>query len=245
MKRALPVLLLASWLLPWSARADCPGLSRDMLAGINGVRLAAGRRQLQWDDILGRTAAAYARALAARGALSHRDESGQSALERYHGQGGTAVLVGEVLGTGTGAAAVLGAWQQSRSHREVLLDPRWTHAATGGLVLSDGAELWVAMFVRLLVEDLEVHLSPRGYVLEGRFAAAAGGVAEPVLYSGIWSLLPESWQPDQRCFRFVVPEEQGRLYHRLGYLADDGQIRITDVLFPAALSTSVPETAPR
>jgi hypothetical protein len=243
MKRVLPALLLASLLLPRAAGAD--GLAGGMLEGINAIRLAEGGQPLLREEALSRTAGAYARELAARGVLSHRDESGQSALERYHRQGGTAGLVGEVLGTGSSASVVLAAWQQSRPHRDILLDGRWTHAGTGTLVLPDGTELWVVVFARRLVEELEVRLSPEGYIVEGRFTAAADGVAAPVLYSGIWSLQPDSWRAVERRFRFVVPEEQGRLYHRLGYVGEHGEIRITDVFFPAGAATSAPETAPR
>jgi len=248
MKRA-PAVLLAAWLLLAQAAAaqgaqDAEG-ERWVLQGINALRREEGLRQLDWDDALGRTAELYARALAARGLLSHRDEAGRSALQRYHLQGGTAVLVGEVLGIGPERAAVLAAWRHSPSHRDTLLDERFTHAGAGSLALADGAQLWVALFTRLLVEELHVSLGPGGYRLEGRFSPAAGGVVQPLLLSGIRVVQPEAWQAGERRFRFLVPESQGALYHRLGYLGEEGRIRITDVLFPARLLTSAPGTAPR
>jgi len=216
-----------------------------VLQTVNALRAAGGLPPLRWDATLGRTAGAYAGALELRGELAHRDPQGGSALERYHRQGGTSVLVGEVLGTGPSAEVGIAAWRDSSAHREALLDPRWTHAGAGSVPLAAGAELWVMMFTRLLVEDLRVEPGPGGYLLEGRFAAAAGGVVQPVLLSGIRVLPPASWQAGQRRFRYLLPEAQGRLYHRLGYLTEEGQTRITDVLFPAGLVTCAPETAPR
>lgn len=243
MKRALPVLLLASLLLPRAAGAVAPAGA--MLEGLNALRAAHGLQPLRWDDTLGDTATAYAGELSAGGVLTHRGRSGGSVLERYRSQGGTATLVGEVLGAGAGLSEVIAAWGLSPAHRDILLDARWTHAGAGRLALSDGTELWVALFARRLVEDLQIRLSPLGYVVEGSFSAEAPGFAEPVLYSGIRLQQPDGWRPDLRRFRFVVPVEQGRLYHRLGYLGEDAGLRITDVFFPAAVATSAPETAPR
>lgn len=244
MKRACAVLLVAGVVL--AAGPGVPSYAQDgtrMLEGLNAQRQAGGLSPLRWDPTLGETAAAYAKVLAARGLLSHRDSSGRSALDRYHERGGTAVLVGEVLGSGPSAAAVLAAWGRSLSHRETLLDVRWTHAGAGRALLDGGAELWVAMFSRLLVEGLQVRPCPDGLCLEGYLAPAAAGI--PVLLSGTQALRPELWQPAERRFRFLVPASRGGLYHRLGYADPDGRLRITDVLFPAALLTSAPGTAPR
>ena len=240
MKRALAVLIVAVSVLAAGAGAQD---SSTLLERLNAERQAGGLSPLLWDPTLGATAEAYASDLAARGVLSHRDPSGGSALDRYHQRGGTAVLVGEVLGSGPSVAAVLAAWALSPSHRDTLLDGRWTHVGAGRALLAGGAELWVAMFSRLLVEGLQVRAAPDGLSLEGHLAAAAAGM--PQLLSGTQVLQPELWQPAERRFRFLVPAARGGLYHRLGYVGPDGRLRITDVLFPARLLTSARETEPR
>lgn len=247
MKRAPFALLLASLLLlrGTPAVAQEAGAAPRMLQRLNELRQAGGIAELQWDETLARTAADYGRLLGQRGELSHRDPTGGSALQRYHAQGGTAVLVGELLGAGPHAAAVAAAWRLSPPHREVLLDRRFTHAGAGFCPLAAGAEVWVVVFARRLVEPLLLRPAPQGYCLEGRFLPAAEGVLEPFLLSGIRLLAAERWQPEQRWFRFLIPQEQGDVYHRLGYRSAEGEPLLTDVFFPAQLLTCAPGRAPR
>lgn len=254
MKRALLALVLLSLLRPPLGAQEGQGaeppaplarLARQMLQGLDALRREQGLAGLEPDPVLAATAAAYALVLGRRGELSHRDEAGASALQRYRAQGGTAVLVGELLGAGADAAAVIDAWRLSPPHRDVLLDARWTHAGAGVLPLGQGGQVWVVVFARRLVEELQLRPCPEGYCLEGRFGPRAEGVVEPFLLSGIRLLPPESWQAAEGRFRFVVPREQGSLYHRLGYRGADGEPRLTDAFVPVQLLTCAPETAPR
>jgi len=223
----LSLLLCAS---PW-AQAQA-------LDWANRLRASHGLGALEEQPLLHRSAQAYAEALARSGRLSHRDGNGSTALDRYRQAGGTSIVIGEILGSGPEFSEIAAAWVRSASHREVVLDPRWTHAGAGR-ALRSGREVWVVVFTALFVHRLAVVLQPQGYLLSGVLSASPD--REPLLLSGVQVWQWQAWDRATGEFRYLIPLSRGQLYHRLGYRDPQGRVRITDVFFPNRLATSSPE----
>jgi hypothetical protein len=227
--------------LPPCLRADASG---EALGWLNGLRETHGLAPLGYDPLLARVAAAYAAELAQRGELSHRDERGRDALERYRAQGGVALRVGEILGSGASLEAVAAAWEASVPHRELALRRDWTHAGAG-VVMVGGQQLWVLLFAAHLVQRLHIRATPDGglFLVTGRFPEGIPG--PPVLLSGLEEVAPELWSEQTRCFRFQLPASRGDLYHRLGYVDAAGSFHIGAAFYPGLAATSSKETAPQ
>jgi uncharacterized protein YkwD len=115
MKRPLLASLLLALLCFAAAAEDNP------LAWANALRSRVGSVSVEADPLLSKTAASWAGALAAAGALSHKGTDGSSALDRYQRLGGTEVRVGEILGAGPDLAAVEAAWEKSPDHLPLVL----------------------------------------------------------------------------------------------------------------------------
>ena len=231
---ALPAALLSP-----AAYADLPGTAGVLLL-LNPLRSSQGLTELTADSLLERTAAAYADDLARRRVLSHVDEQGRRALQRFRAQGGTTVLVGEILGSGPDLGAVFAAWQASRSHGEVLFNPLWTHCGAAG-VPSGGGGIWVVLFTSHRVDRLQIIESGAGYLIHGR--VNPGHAVEPVLLSGIEAIDPLLWDSSSGEFSFRISRDRGELYHRLGYRLPSGALLVTNTFFPARAATVDAATA--
>jgi hypothetical protein len=211
-------------LLPPAAFADSSVCDvGSVYAWVNELRARRQLPQLAADPLLERTASAYASDLSDRGVLSHVDEQGRRALQRYQAQGGTTVLVGEVLGSGAALTTVTAAWEASPGHLDIVLKPLWTHCGAAA-ARSGSTVVWVLLFT-----------SHRIYPLQGR---------EPVLLSGIEPIDPLDWDPASGEFSYFVSSERGEIYHRLGYSSTDGVLVVTNTFFPEAV-TSDREREPR
>jgi uncharacterized protein YkwD len=206
-----------------------------VLAWVNELRGGSGLRELEADELLTRTAAAYAAELAARGVLSHLDERGRRALGRLHDRGGTSVLVGEILASGTELAKVIPAWEASRSHSELVGNPHWTHLGAASAP-SSSTRVWVVLFASQPFYPLRILPSDSGTLVQGRLSPA--GAREPVLLSGIEELPPLSWDEGSREFCFLIPPGREDIYHRLGYRSRTGALVVTDTFFPRQALTS-------
>jgi hypothetical protein len=242
MKRAarifviLPILLFLLYLFPFPPAALAQGAdSAEVRVWLNDLRRKQGLSELGRDPLLERTAAAYAADLKRRGLLSHVDDLGRRALQRYQAQGGTSVLVGELLGSGPTPASVTAAWEASASHREVLSNPLWTHCGAAS-VSAGGTSIWVLLFTSHRIYPLEILRRAGGYLIRGRLAPDRG--VEPVLLSGIERIDPLHWDPESGEFSFSVSLDRGEIYHRLGYRSSDGALVVTDTFFPQAAVTS-------
>ena len=229
----LPILLMA--LLPAPA-AHAEGVDRaGVLAWVNGLRIRRGLPQLGVDPLLEEAAAAYAADLGRRGVLSHVDERGRRALERVQAAGGTTVLVGEILGSGAALGSVTAAWEASTDHREIVLNPLWTHCGSAALRYGT-TTVWVVLFASHRIWPLEILHCAGGCLIRGRLAAA--GAEEPVLLSGIEPVDPLHWDSASGEFSFFVSEDREGIYHRLGYRTADGGLIVTNTFYPPEAAKS-------
>ena len=205
------------------------------LHAINTVRLEHGLNSLDQDRILAATAENFAADLAARGALSHRDSSGGTALDRYRRLGGTAFRVGEILGAGEDLAPIVDRWIESDSHHAVLTSSAWTHAGIG-VKRRGKIFVFVALFARLRFADLRIKSQKAHLIIEGRLIGAGG---RPVLQAGGADHQPVWWRPDTGALRFVVPAGQVGYFGRLGVREEDGTFTVTDIVILAVASRQV------
>jgi hypothetical protein len=243
MKRA--AWILSIFVVPLFAASAAPAgtdTGSALLLWVNQLRGRQGLPELATDPLLQQTAAAYAADLASRGVLSHVDQLGGRALQRFRGHGGTAALVGEILGSGLDFRAVVSVWEHSPSHREVVCNPLWTHCG-GSSVRCGETGVWVVMFASRRIEPLRILLTADGYVIRGRLNS--GEALEPVLFSGIERLVPLDWDAASRQFSFLVPVDRGELFHRLGYRSEAGALVVTDTFYPLAAVTSGRGREPR
>jgi len=102
------------------------------------ARLAASRREahlaaLRPHRLLARAARAHAEAVCASGRVAHQLEEGASPEARLAALGVRARFVGEALGRATDVDAAWAALLASPSHREALLEPRFTDAGTAAV----------------------------------------------------------------------------------------------------------------
>jgi hypothetical protein len=235
MKRVSILLLLLLILAPSQRAFSENEAASEVLDWVNDLRARQDRGELAWEPLLERTAASYAAELRRRGVLSHVDEEGRRALQRFRASGGTTVLVGEILGSGADLAHVAAAWEESSRHREVVTNPLWTHC--GAARLKNGAsEIWVVLFTSHRIDPLEILRTPDGYTLRGRIALMEAG--EPVLLSGIVPISPCHWDPDTREFSFLIPRDRESIYHRLGYRSAEGSLVVTNAFYPVSAVVS-------
>jgi hypothetical protein len=238
MKRAarfftvLPFLLFLFHLPPSPPAAHAQGAdpaAAEVCVLLNDLRLQRGFSELAGDPLLELTAREYAADLRRRAELSHVDEAGRRVLQRFQARGGTTVLVGEILGSGPDPASVAAAWEASSGHREVLLNPLWTHCGAGSASAGQ-TTVWVVLFASHRVYPLEILRCSEGYQIRGRLASAQA--LEPVLISGIESVDPLQWDRASGAFSFFIPEDRGKIYHRLGYRRTGGGLIVTNTFYP-------------
>lgn len=202
---------------------------------VNDLRAERGLAELEIDPLLEQTAAAYAADLGRRGVLSHVDESGRRALQRFQDRGGTTVLVGEVLGSGASPASVTAAWEQSAGHRDVLLNPLWTHC--GAASASTGkTTVWVLLFTSHRIYPLQILRCPDGFLIRGRLVSDRA--EEPVLISGIETIDPLFWDSASRGFSFFLSPQREQIYHRLGYRSTEDTLVVTNTFYLHKAATS-------
>jgi uncharacterized protein YkwD len=261
----LALLLLAAS----SAYGECPQAHGDeMLGWISTIRGAVGLGPLEMDPILEHVAGEYAHELARRGVLSHRDARGRDALDRTQLAGGTATIIGEILGSGPGPAEVGAAWAASRTHRSVVENPLWTHVGAGCTVLGT-RQVWVVLFAAKRIRSLRIEalggsqagssdrrsadyesavsagaapagsVDEPGYQVSGRLPP--GTDLQPLLLSGLRVVEPELWLPETGEFLYRLPSGARDLYHRLGYRDSQGRVTITDAFYPGRATTSFRE----
>jgi len=237
MKRAAWIILAI--LIPLYGSTDT---DPEVPTWLNQLRAGQGLSVLRVDPILEEAAAEYAAELAERGVLSHVDALGRRALQRVRDHGGTAVLIGEILGSGPDVQAITSAWQQSISHREVAANPLWTHF--GAASAPHGRNwVWVLLFAGHRIYPLEIRGTDDGYLVRGVLTASEA--EEPLLFSGLELLPSTDWDPSGREFTFLIPADRQSTYHRLGYRSQTGVVIITNTFYPQRIATSDRGREPR
>ncbi|MBA7648298.1 hypothetical protein ES703_56083 [subsurface metagenome] len=214
----------------------------NVFKALNLIRGERGLKELCQDPLLARTAGRYAETLIGSNRLYHRGPVHGTALDRLRAGGGTASIVGEIIGAGPEPDSVLEAWQNSRNHLELILKPGWTHMGVGFCSRLD-RKVWVVLFSIYRVENLSIVKEEEGYSLTGTFLTAEAGA--PVLLAGVSILEPRLWDVQGRSFRYLIPYSAAGLYHRLGYISTRGELIITDVFYPDRLATFLQELEPR
>jgi uncharacterized protein YkwD len=237
----IPVFALLVPLVPYGAFGETTNAA-GVLAWLNQLRGQRGLSELATDPLLGQTAAAYAADLARRELLSHVDQWGRRALERFQASGGTTVLVGEILGSGAELASVIAAWEASPSHREVVLNPLWTHCGAAA-AQSGSTAVWVVLFTSNRIYPLRIQRSADGYLIRGRFTSALA--EQPILLSGVETIDPLHWDAASGEFSFSIPFDREEIYCRLGYRSQEGGLVVTNTFYPIRAVTSEAVTSDR
>ncbi|MBI5226840.1 CAP domain-containing protein [Candidatus Micrarchaeota archaeon] len=119
--------------------ADLGVLERDVLDGINLVRVQNGLDQLKWSERAASADRKYAQYLVESGNFAHSADGGQTVHDRLDGEGLTYFLANENLaqvsfsGALPSAKEVVDGWMQSPGHRSNLIDvdKLYSHAGVG------------------------------------------------------------------------------------------------------------------
>jgi uncharacterized protein YkwD len=128
-----PVRAAPSAVVSASAPVDAaPGsaTAAEVASRLAASRRAAGRAAVRPHRLLARAALAHAQAVCATGRVAHQLEAGASPEDRLAALGVRARFVGEALGRASDLDAAWAALLASPSHREALLEPRFTDAGT-------------------------------------------------------------------------------------------------------------------
>jgi uncharacterized protein YkwD len=130
----------------WCAALPSPAVARCCLAhrtatlhALNAVRAAHGARPLVLDRRLARAARRHSREMVVRRYFAHESPDGARFSARIAATGWMPRrrrwYVGETLAWGWGTSAepsmIVAAWLRSRSHRRVMLDPRYRRVGIG------------------------------------------------------------------------------------------------------------------
>ena len=155
-RAALSASIILILFPPLSSAASAPAAVIETVDGINRLRRKHSLPPLRIDRAAAAAAAGHAQELIRRRTLSHRSEDGRRVLERCRDAGCTGLRAGENLGAGDSAAAVLGGWMKSGSHRRNMLSPRWSAMGAGVGVLDGGRLVIVAVFTSSRWSDTQV-----------------------------------------------------------------------------------------
>jgi len=157
---------------------------------INQYRVERDLSVLQREAALERAARTYSRVLMEQGFLSHHIPRESSPMSRYREEGGTALEVGEILGTISnekGWSQLLQLWLESPEHKAVLSAPQW-HSMGLHLYETENKRVAVVMFsISLLAEEKE----PGQWISSWpgiRYRLSPDGILSPPLQEGFISL---------------------------------------------------------
>ncbi|MDA3852336.1 MAG: hypothetical protein PF447_13860 [Spirochaetaceae bacterium] len=123
---------------------------------INDYRLDQGLNALFIEAPLNETARLYARKLLKEQSLHHRDAQGHGPIDRYREQGGTALRVGEILGTQQtegSNAHMFQLWLESPTHKGQLDNTQWSCMGYSK-IQNEIAQVQVVMFSNSLILNI-------------------------------------------------------------------------------------------
>lgn len=153
------------------------------------------------DEVAALVSHQYAEVLFSQKNLAHMDVHGRNAIKRYRSQGGSALSTGEILGRGPNLESIVSMWLKSPTHRQVLLDPKWTAFGVG---IYKVEETYVAtvLFTTSISEKTDYVWS--GNNLEVEIVLREGVPPKVWLQAGSVHALPVSIE-DDRVLKFVLP----------------------------------------
>lgn len=165
------------------------------------VRAEYGVHQgLLVDEAAEEVSAQYAQWLFTQQDLSHMDMNGRNAVKRYRLGGGSALSTGEILGRGPDLERIVQMWLKSPTHRQVLLDPRWTAFGVG---LAEDGHTYVATVLFTTSISTQRAFSWNGNSLEVEVTLREGMLPEVWLQAGNIQAVPVSIE-NERILKFVL-----------------------------------------
>lgn len=120
---------------------------------INQYRLTLGLPELISEEALNNTASLYVQELLGTGKLSHVDSKGERVLDRYKREGGTAIRVGEILGTSPDLQDLMSFWIASPDHRNLIMDTNWSRIGSA-LLKNDDQYIAVVLFSDSVIKKI-------------------------------------------------------------------------------------------
>jgi hypothetical protein len=155
MTRIISFLILILFIVPLYSQVS---EEEELYLWLNQIREDKELKPLEKENILSVSSHKYGLELMERGYLTHRDRESKGPLERYTLLGGTAMGVGEILGTKNQAqplSLLKKMWLESETHRAQILNPKWT---TVGLakIENEGIDIYVIQFANSLLIDFEI-----------------------------------------------------------------------------------------
>ncbi len=220
------------------------GQEKSILREINRLRSEKNVQIVRYDELLTECAREYAEILAERQLLAHIDSEGRRADERYRELGGTALVVGELLGRAVPGLIqeIPNRWFESPAHKKVLLNPEWTHF--GFSTARDGDDhpliYSVLLFSRLPFRNVSFNFEKEKSGTAAQEVPDDRAGAETVaddhkkarlrvegtyfghgdsvicFYRGR-RIEPDVWEPDTRFFTFFIEDDAPVYYITLGY----------------------------
>lgn len=115
------------------------------LSSVNAFRAAKGLGPLTYSSRLDQAAERQARAMAARGSMSHSVEGALSKRVAVYGYDWGAVAENIAYGYANTPAAMTG-WKASSGHAKNILNPRVTEMGFAAATGSDGVPYWAMIF---------------------------------------------------------------------------------------------------
>lgn len=217
-----------------------------ILKWINSERLNYKLPELSVDEKLKITAMLYSKELANREELSHKDSNGGNGLTRYMDNGGTSLRVGEIIGAGGSITKIEKAWLKSNTHRDVILDPNWTHCGFG-ITRKGKVFVVVVMFTTIYTKSLLICISGdennRIIKVSGFFFPKyRRKIKKPLLISGVKKINAVSWDPLSCKFLFFLREKYKIPFLRLAYISLENNVVFSAILNLESNLPPCPET---
>lgn len=134
------------------------GQARDIFQKVNYQRRMKGMLPLVWDEGLAKMASAFSKQMADDKFFAHVDNEGRTMADRVvEFEIKDWQKLGENLYMAKGflepVDLAIDGWMKSKTHRENILDPDWTHTGVGVYSTKDGATYFTQEFMRKVVSS--------------------------------------------------------------------------------------------
>ncbi len=209
-------------------------IEKKILNWINGERNAHGLNLLSMDQILTDVATRYSNQMLKRKRLSHIDQKGKNALQRYRAAGGTAIKIGEIIGAGDSPVKIQAEWLKSKKHRDVILNPHWRKIGIGIAPYGNNSLIIDILFSNSPINNLKITKLHNSIIVSGNFDSNLLPCIEtPILIDRTSQLKPLVWQSNNTGFSFLLPKgsvSEEVAFIRIGYKDKRGRIIITNII---------------